>query len=93
MNKSKRDKLIDAYEYKYYSAFREPEENEIPIPNYWQHFGKGYDAGYAEAQAQAKVLVEALVKIRIDTEYIYTDRLFVKKISTEALEQYRKAME
>lgn len=64
MNKSKRDEL--AHEYMN-SIFRlEPYQEP---PDFDECFKHGYSAGYAEAQEQAKVLVEALESIEWTTSY------------------------
>lgn len=92
----RRDELALAYEL---------EQIKMPIERldkvtYAEDFSSGYSAGFAEAQAQAKVLVESLDKIHkrvSSTPFSNGDKWgdlleTVYQISGKTLEQYRKAV-
>ena len=61
-------------------------------------YKSGYDAGYAEAQEQAKMLVEALEEVAIEHKFYIVKKDYFSEIvrlnltADEALEQYRKAV-
>ena len=58
MNKSKRDELASNYC-----------ELDIELPSTYKTFLAGYSAGFAEAQEQAKVLVESFSKINLSHDF------------------------
>jgi len=87
MNKSKRDEL--AHEYMN-SIFRlEPYQEP---PDFDECFKHGYSAGYAEAQEQAKVLVEALETYECENFCDIAGVVCTDKICM-ALEQYKKSQD
>ena len=88
MNKSKSDELAD----KYVDSLENEYVESYPWASMKGSYKSGYSAGFAEAQEQAKVLVEALEsanKILQSGSPFYDYHDLVKN----AIEQYRKAME
>lgn len=81
MNKSKRDEARDKY-----FQWINIGESKLVTPIFEEMFEAGYSAGFAEAQEQVKVLVEALEFYSSMRHPVY------KETAHKALEQYRKAV-